>query len=172
LSLQGLRTKSREDGSYGEPREFLRPTGEPDSAFGANSKALFHRALDCQRSGVILQIMYAVTGYLISSTQSSSTQSSSTQSSSTQSSSTQSMIKRGGTEVSGNSPRSRKPSLLRDSCHPLKRTPVCPLSSFSRHCRAGLSDAAATRLEQRMSHRHGVPSTASNRETWGTQLPT
>src|SRR5580692_2413766 len=121
LSLQGLRAKSREHGSYGERREFLRPTGEPDSAFGANSKALFHRALDCQRSGVILQIMYAVTGYLISSTQSSSTQS---------------MIKRGGTEVSRNSPRSRKPSLLRDSCRPLKWTRFVPLS-FSRHCRAG-----------------------------------
>ena len=40
---------------------------------------------------------------------------------------------------------SRKPRLLRNSCRPLKGTRFVPLS-LSRHCRAGLSDAAPMRL--------------------------
>ena len=40
---------------------------------------------------------------------------------------------------------------LRNSCRPLRRTRPVPLS-LSRYCRAGLSDAAATRLEQSLSH--------------------
>jgi len=47
--------------------------------------------------------------------------------------------------------------LLRNSWRPLKAGSVVPLS-LSRHCRAGLSDSAATRLGRSLSHRHALPS--------------
>jgi hypothetical protein len=66
----------------------------------------------------------------------------------------------------------RMSRLLRNSCRPLKRTQFVSLS-LTRHCRAGLSDAAAMRLGWSLSCRQDdfieFRNSLENRETWGTR---
>jgi hypothetical protein len=72
--------------------------------------------------------------------------------------------------ASGPGPTLRKPRLLRNLCRRLKADSDFPLS-LSRHSRAGLSYAAASRLMHLLSHRSALRQsfvTASNRGGWGT----